>query len=110
MQTNWVISAMDCKVQDNNLTNVVTNVHWRFQGTEVNNGKTYSAEEYGCTFIGDPDPASFTPFEELTPEQVTAWLEQNLDVDAMTARLLENINLQITPVVQTLPPSWTQPA
>ena len=106
MQTNWVISAMDCKVQENGLSNVVTNVHWRFQGTEVHEGKTYAAEEYGATAVGTPDPLTFTPFEELTKEQVVGWLEETLDVEAMTARLEANIDLQINPVVQTLPPAW----
>lgn len=91
------------------MTNVVTNVHWRFQCTKEQDGKTYFAEEYGCTFIGDPDPLSFTPFEELTQEQVVGWLDQTVPVTAMTARLEENINLQINPVVKTLPPAWITP-
>jgi len=106
MQTNWVISAMDCKVQENGMTNVVTNVHWRLRGVKPHEGTTYTAEEYGCTAVGEPDPLTFTPFEELTQEQVVGWLEQVLDVAAMTTRLEQNIDLQINPVVQTLPPAW----
>lgn len=108
MTINWIISAMDCTVQENGFSNIVTNVHWRFRGEQVEDSVTYTAEEYGCTFIGQYDPLNFTPFEELTEETVVGWLEANLDVAAMTTRLQENINLQINPVVKTLPPAWTQ--
>ncbi len=91
------------------MTNVVTNVHWRFKGIEEHEGVTYHAEQYGCTAVGTPDPLTFTPFEELTEEQVIGWLESELDVESMTASLEQNINLQINPVTTTLTPAWNQP-
>jgi hypothetical protein len=56
-----------------------------------------------------PDPENFTPYDQLTEEQVVGWLEAELDVPAMTASLQENIDLQINPVVVTLPPAWNTP-
>ena len=109
MTTNWVISAMDCKVQEGDMSDVVTTVHWRFQGNETNADKNYFAENYGATTVGTPDPQSFTPFDQLTQEQVVAWLEQKLDVLKMTSVLQENINLQINPVDVTLTPPWVTP-
>lgn len=109
MTTNWVISAMDCKVQEGDMSDVVITVHWRFQGNETSNGKNYFAESYGATTVGTPNPQSFTPFDQLTQEQVVAWLEQELDVVKMTSVLQENINLQINPVDVTLTPPWVTP-
>lgn len=106
MITNWVISAMDCKVQEGDMSDVVITVHWRFQGNETSNGKNYFAESYGATTVGMPDPQTFTPFDQLTQEQVVGWLEQELDVTTMTATLQENINLQINPTNVTLTPPW----
>lgn len=109
MTTNWVISAMDCKVQEGDMSDVVITVHWRFQGNEINNGKNYFAEIYGATAVGMPDPQTFTPYADLTEAQVVGWLEQELDVTTMTASLQENINLQINPIDVTLTPPWVTP-
>jgi hypothetical protein len=106
MDLLWIISAMDCKVQEDNLENVVTTVHWRLKGSQESNGKLYTAERYGATTMGQPSPESFTPFDQLTEEQVVGWLEATLDVEQMTAQLQADINLQITPVTVTLTPAW----
>lgn len=108
MTTNWVISAMECKVREEDMDDVVIIVHWRYQATETHEKKEYFAETYGATSVGMPDPENFTPFDQLTKDQVVGWLEESLDVDAMDKSLQENINLQINPVTVTLPPAWNQ--
>lgn len=107
MTTSWVISAMDCKVQEGDMRDVVTTIHWRFQGNETSNGKKYFAESYGATTLGTPNPERFTPFASLTQAQVVGWLEQELDVTKMTEVLQNDINLQITPANVTLTPPWS---
>jgi hypothetical protein len=108
MIIDWVISAMECMVHEEDMTDVVIIVHWRYQAREVNAEKEYFAETYGATSVGVPSPDSFTPFDQLTKEQVVGWLEAELDVPKMTEGLQENINLQINPVIVTLPPAWQQ--
>lgn len=108
MTTDWVISAMECKVHEEDMTDVVIIVHWRYQARELHEEKEYFAETYGATSVGMPDPETFTPFDQLTKEQVVGWLEAELDVDQMNTSLQENINLQINPVTVTLPPAWQQ--
>lgn len=110
MTTDWVISAMECKVHEEDMTDVVIIVHWRYQARELHEEKEYFAETYGATSVGMPDPETFTPYDQLTKEQVVGWLEEELDVDQMNASLQENINLQINPVTVTLPPAWQQNA
>jgi hypothetical protein len=106
METSWVISAMDCNVQEGEMTNVVITVHWRFQGRQMHNDKQYFAETYGATTVSQPNPESFTPFDQLTEEQVVGWLEAELDVAKMTEGLQANIDLQITPTNVVLTPPW----
>jgi hypothetical protein len=108
MTTDWVISAMECRVHEENMDDVVIIVHWRYQARELHEEKEYFAETYGAASVGMPDPENFTPYDQLTEEQVVGWLEAELDVPAMTASLQENIDLQINPVVVTLPPAWQQ--
>ena len=108
MTTDWVISAMECRVHEENMDDVVIIVHWRYQARELHEEKEYFAETYGAASVGMPDPENFTPYDQLTKEQVVGWLEEELDVEQMNASLQENINLQINPVTVTLPPAWQQ--
>ena len=74
---NWTISSVDCKPVLNDLLNVVYTVHWRLSATDVDG---ISAELYGVVSMPDPNPAQFEPFESLTIEIVSGWVESLLSV------------------------------
>lgn len=101
---NWIISALECKVNgDDNLKNVVYTVHWRYNATNENE---IIVDTYGAQPLSSPDPAAFTPYENITKEQVVGWLEASIDVSALQAGLDEQINLIVNPVDVTLPPPF----
>lgn len=104
MVFNWIISAMDCKIHEGEMTNVVQTVHWRYNATEVVEDKTYFAEMYGATQVGEPTPENFTDYNSLTKEQVVGWLEGALDVASMQENLTKQIELKINPVDETKAP------
>jgi hypothetical protein len=52
------------------------------------------------------DPDNFIPYADLTKEDVVAWLEAGLDVEAIKSNLDNQIELQINPVDETLRPDW----
>lgn len=106
MEFNWVISAMDCKIQEGEMTDVVQTVHWRYNATEIVDGKTYFADIYGATNVGEPTPENFTSYSDLTKDQVVGWLEAELDVVSMQYNLTKQIELQINPIDVTLPPPF----
>ena len=99
----WTIEAMDCKPQEGNLTDVVITAHWRCTGTDG----TYSATVYGtCGFTQPGEP--FTPFEQLTEQQVIGWCwEAGINQAATEANVTEQINNQINPPVITPPLPWS---
>jgi hypothetical protein len=103
---NWIISAMECKVKEDTLSDVVILVHWRYNANSIVKEKEYFAETYGATSVGMPSGDSFTPYADLTKEQVVGWLEASLDVPAMQLQLEANIELQINPIDVTLPPPF----
>ena len=103
---DWIISAMECKVKEDNLSDVVILVHWRYNATSVVEDKEYFAGTYGATSVPMPTGEDFTPYAELTKDQVTGWLEGILDVPAMQLQLEANIELQINPIDVTLPPPF----
>lgn len=98
----WVISSMDEYPQSEGLTDVVFNVHWRRQAED----EQYFAEVYGCQAVSQPDPSQFTPYDQLTFEQVCGWLEASMDVPAMDASLAQQIEDLNNPKVVSLPLPW----
>lgn len=101
---DWVISTMDCIVNENGLNNIVEGVHWRFYGNLDDEKKT-GGEIFGYQKISEPNLESFTPYEELTKETVVSWLENVINVDEMKTKIELMINDKITPkkVNLTLP-------
>ena len=99
---DWIISAMECKVKEDNLSDAVTLVHWRYNATSEN----YFANTYGATSVPLPTGEDFTPYAELTKDQVVGWLEGILDVPAMQLQLEANIELQINPINVILSPPF----
>jgi hypothetical protein len=53
-----------------------------------------------------PTGEDFTPYEELTKDQVCGWLENVLDVPTMEESLDKQLDLLINPVNVTLPPPF----
>lgn len=84
MTTNWTIEKLECKIQENNLNNVVYRVHWRYTKTMDINNKTYSMSNYDVINVPAADPADFTPYESLTKEQVLSWVQTILGQEYIT--------------------------
>lgn len=102
MNYTWIISAMDVKLSEGELKNVVTNIHWRYKATEGE----YSAEVYGTCPVSEPTPEAFVSYEDLTKEEVEAWLEASLDVESLKEGLDAQIESQKTPATETLNPPF----
>jgi hypothetical protein len=101
----WTIQAMDCVPQEDGHTDVVVTAHWNASATDG----TYSSGVYGTqTFTYDP-ASSFTPYDQLTQEQVVGWVQAGMGIDAVTA-LQENLDKQIAnqinPPIVTPPLPW----
>lgn len=102
MEYNWIVSAMDVKLSEGELKNVVTNIHWRYKATEGE----YSAEFYGTCPVSEPTPEAFVSYEDLTKEEVEAWLEASLDVEVLQEGLANQIEAEKNPVSETLNPPF----
>lgn len=101
----WTISAMDCKVSEGELNDVVTAVHWRLLGSRDG----VYADTYGVTSVGPPNPEDYTNYPDLTKETVVGWVETELGPDNITDiknGLDTQIDNIITPVNVTLPPPF----
>ena len=98
----WLIERLLVKPTEGPLTDVVITADWRCNGSQ----ETYSGTCYGsCSFA--PPTGSFTPYEDLTQDQVLQWCYENgVDKNAIEANVTLQINDQINPPVVTLPLPW----
>lgn len=99
----WIVEWMSCYPQAEGETDVVFQVGWRCNATDG----TYNATQYGSVGVsyvaGDP----YTPYADLTQDQVLGWVWSNgVDKNATEAALAQNINDQINPPVVTPPLPW----
>jgi hypothetical protein len=99
----WTITAMDCYPQEDGNTDVVFNVHWTCAGTDG----TYNASVYSTCSVPAPTGSAFTPYDQLTQQQVLGWIWANgVDQAATEAAVQTQLDNQINPPVVTPPLPW----
>ena len=113
MNISWIIERLLVKPTEGPNTDVVITADWRCNGTETtgsgDTAKTYSGTAYGsCSFA--PPTGSFTPYPDLTEQQVLDWCYANgVDKTAIEANVTQQIQNQIDPPVVVLPLPWVEP-
>jgi hypothetical protein len=103
---SWTISALNCAVELEGLPNVIKCIHWRYQAEKTEGDKTYFVDTYGASSVGQPNPESFIPYEDITEAEIVSWLETTLPIEAMQAGLEAKIEEQINPTELTPPLPW----
>ena len=102
----WTINAMDCYPQHDGETDVVFTVHWTLNGTDG----TYNGSVYGTVGVTYDASAPFTPYADLTQNQVVGWVEAALgaeQVASLEANIATQIAAQANPPVVTPPLPWS---
>ena len=99
---SWIIERLLVKPTEGTLTDVVITADWRCNGSQDN----YSGTCYGsCSF--QPPSGEFTPYEDLTEQQVLDWCFANgVDQAAIEANVTAQIQNQINPPVIAPPLPW----
>ena len=80
----WSVrDELDTRTQDG-LSEVVFSVTWVLTSTETVGGTTYTATDANQIQLdtSNLDPASFTPFADLTETQVTDWAKAQINAQA----------------------------
>jgi hypothetical protein len=99
---SWIIERLLVKPTEGTHTDVVITADWRCNGSQ----DQYSGTCYGsCSF--QPPTGSFTPYEDLTQDQVLGWCFANgVDKTAIEANVSLQIENQINPPVIAPPLPW----
>jgi hypothetical protein len=100
----WNVVQMDCYPEYEGEPDVVFVCHWVLSGTDG----TYSGSSYGSVGITLTEGSTFTPYADLTLDQVLGWVWANgVDKDATEAAVAAQIEAQINPTVVTPPLPWS---
>ena len=91
----WQKPTLEVELVDGSLENVIKTVHWRYKGTNENE---ISAEMYGANTLEIPSEENFVPFDELTNEDISKWLESILDIKQMQENIINQIDLIENPI------------
>ena len=88
----WDIANMERHLPDGNTPpdGQIYTVHWTASLEE--NGE--SAGAYGSIGLGDPDPNNYTPFDQLTKNEVINWVFEAMGPDQIVS-IQEALNTQI---------------
>jgi hypothetical protein len=106
----WIIERLLVKPTEGSLTDVVITADWRCNGIETigtgDDAKTYNGTCYGSASFAPPTE-NFTPYEDLTEQQVLGWCFSNgVDKTAIEANVSAQINDQINPPIIAPPLPW----
>jgi hypothetical protein len=105
----WFINQMDSLPTDGDLKDFVINVHWNRNAKETINGVEYFASVYGAQSFSKDDVTNFIPYEDLTYDIVSSWLDASIDVAALDLNLDAQIENQVNPPIIVLPLPFTNP-
>lgn len=102
MNISWIIERLLVKPTEGDKTDVVITADWRCNGTDG----TYSGTCYGSASFAPPTE-NFTPYEDLTEQQVLGWCFSNgVDQSAIEANVSLQIENQINPPIIAPPLPW----
>jgi hypothetical protein len=92
MEFTWNVVQMERKAADG----FVTTVHYTVSAIDGD----YAASSYGTVGFTQ-EQSNYTPFEQLTKEQVVGWVQESLGKDEVEAGLAAQIDAQKNPVSES---------
>ena len=100
---NWQIVSMEAYPQAEGEQDVVFTVNWSCSVTKGPFRPMASGAVLVTYTAGEP----FTPYDQLTQEQVWGWINPSIDRPAVEANLQAMIDAQKNPPVVTPPLPWS---
>ena len=98
----WLISALDTAPSLNGISDVIQVIHWRYNATDG----TDTAEIYGSLGVADMVSDTFIEFSQLKETDVTAWLEEKLDVETYQQNLQNQLDSLKAPAIISKAAPW----
>lgn len=103
----WGVESMDCFAKLGQYQNVVFKVNWTLVAFNPDNGST--AYTQGQQDVAVDPTAPFTPYADLTEDQVLGWTKTALGT-ALVNQYEATVTNQVDPEVVSPPLPWAPPA
>ena len=101
---NWNISQLDCLPQSAEGADYVVTAHYQCNGVDGE----YSGSVYSTCSFAVVQGEAFTPYADLTLDQVLGWIWANgVDKDATEAAVEGQIEAQKNPPIVAPPLPWS---
>lgn len=101
---NWKIISMPAYSQIDGQADVVFEVNWQCQAQDSG----FSANSFGTVPVTYTAGTPFTPYADLTQDQVWGWINPSIDRPEIEANLQKMIDEQKAPAVVTPPLPWNE--
>lgn len=104
---SWNFNPLEVVYNEDSLVNVVNVVHWQLSATHTSS--SLMVQNIGTVALEPPTSGLFIPFNELTEEVVSGWVESKLGEDVITnmrTSLSSSISERLNPVKGTVLPPW----
>jgi hypothetical protein len=103
---SWIIERLLVRKVECTYSDVVITADWRCNGSQ----ESFSGTCYGSASFAPPSGSGFTPYDQLTQDQVLGWCFANgVDKTAIEANVTAQIADQINPPVIAPPLPWVEP-
>lgn len=100
---NWSITSMPSYPANEGESDVVFQVDWK---CDARDGRLAAVSTGSVPVIYEAG-SQFTPYDQLTQEQVWGWINPSIDRPEIEANLQALIDAQKTPTVVTPPLPWS---
>ena len=105
MNYRWNIKTLEVKYQLDQLTDVVTHIHWELIGEDDGT----QANQIGVVKLNEPNTQNFLQFDNLSQKVVEEWLINSLGAEKISQlkqQIEANIQSKKMPVSGLKTPPW----
>ena len=103
----WLIEWMQCYPQAEGQTDVVFQVGWRCNGLLEQNNQSFSGTVYSTQSVTYTAGSPYTPYADLTEDQVLGWIwAAGVDQAATEAAVEQQIQDAINPPITSPALPW----
>jgi hypothetical protein len=104
-EITWRVSQLDCLPEAPEGADYVVTAHWQCSGVDGD----YSGQVYSTCSFAVAQGQIFTPYEDLTQDQVLGWIWSNgVDKDSAEAAVEQQIENQKNPPIVSPPLPWAK--
>jgi len=102
MQYNWSFPQFIVNPQEGALQNVVVGINWVCTGTDG----TVTSSASGTVKLGNPNPAQFIPYADITQEMAYQWVSEGISISGVEAEIGRQIAVLSQPTIQPQNPPF----